>query len=176
MSLQDFLKQLKAAPIWSEPKTLKRGAFLCQAGDLCQDVILVEEGCLHFYLLDDGEEQSIRFAYPGNIVSSLDSYISGEPSKYYLQTLRKLGYRSCSKSDFEDYIKREGLLEQWTQSLHYLLLEMMEREQDLLIKNPASRLKRVLSRSPQLFQEVPFKYIASYLRMSPETLSRLMNS
>jgi len=37
-------------------------------------------------------------------------------------------------------------------------------------------LERVLTRSPQLFQEIPHKYIAAYLRMSPETLSRLLNS
>ena len=45
-----------------------------------------------------------------------------------------------------------------------------------MIADPRQRLQRVLGRSPRLFQEVPHKYIASYLRMSPETLSRLLNS
>ncbi len=49
----------------------------------------------------------------------------------------------------------------------------MEREQDLLINSPEERYRRVLKRSPQLFQEVPHKYIAAYLRMPPETLSRV---
>jgi hypothetical protein len=44
-----------------------------------------------------------------------------------------------------------------------------------LINAPAERYERVLKRSPKLFQEVPNKYIANYLRMSPETLSRLKN-
>ena len=66
--------------------------------------------------------------------------------------------------------------------LHYnaLLKDLIgtfyEREIDILQKDPAKRLKRVLERSPQVFQEVPHKYIAAYLRMTPETLSRLLNS
>ena len=45
-----------------------------------------------------------------------------------------------------------------------------------LISSPKERYERVLKRSPQLFQEIPNKHIANYLRMSAETLSRLKNS
>ncbi len=51
-----------------------------------------------------------------------------------------------------------------------------EREIDLLTQSPQERIERIRKRSPQVFQEIPHKYIASYLRMSPETLSRLLNS
>ena len=54
-----------------------------------------------------------------------------------------------------------------------LIYQQMERERDILTSSPLERYKRVLSRSPQLFQEIPNKHIASYLRMTPETLSRL---
>jgi CRP-like cAMP-binding protein len=60
--------------------------------------------------------------------------------------------------------------------LEQLVLQQMEREQDLLITSPVERYQRVLERSPMLFQEVPHKYIAAYLRMSPETLSRIKKS
>jgi CRP/FNR family transcriptional regulator, anaerobic regulatory protein len=57
-----------------------------------------------------------------------------------------------------------------------LIVQQIEREVDLLTASPTERLARVLKRSPNLFQEVPLKYIASYLRMTPETLSRIRNS
>ena len=60
--------------------------------------------------------------------------------------------------------------------LENLITQQMEREVDLLIESPAERLKRILERSPNLFQHVPLKYIANYLRMTPETLSRIRNS
>jgi hypothetical protein len=57
-----------------------------------------------------------------------------------------------------------------------IIYDQFEREKDILTYSPLKRYQRVLKRSPQLFQEIPNKYIASYLRMSPETLSRLKKS
>ena len=53
------------------------------------------------------------------------------------------------------------------------LLGRIEREIDLLTPSPKERYARLLKRSPHVFQLFPHKYIASYLRMTPETLSRL---
>ena len=64
----------------------------------------------------------------------------------------------------------------WQQMLGELIYQQMERERDILTSSPLERYKRVLARSPQLFQEIPNKHIASYLRMTPETLSRLKKS
>ena len=64
----------------------------------------------------------------------------------------------------------------WQLMLEQLVLQQMERERDILTVSPLERYKRVLKRSPQLFQEIPHKYIASYLRMTPETLSRIKKS
>ncbi len=66
--------------------------------------------------------------------------------------------------------------ELWNQVMEALIIQQFERECDLLIQAPQIRFKRVQERSPRLFQEVPLKYIASYLRMTPETLSRIQNS
>ena len=60
--------------------------------------------------------------------------------------------------------------------LESLFLDQFEREIDLLTASPEERYLRVLKRSPKVFQEVPHKYIAEYLRMTPETLSRIKKS
>ncbi|MEQ9414852.1 MAG: hypothetical protein RIF39_13530 [Cyclobacteriaceae bacterium] len=57
--------------------------------------------------------------------------------------------------------------------LRGFVVQQIEREIDILTSSPTERYRRVLERSPHLFQEIPSKYIASYLRMTPETLSRL---
>lgn len=64
----------------------------------------------------------------------------------------------------------------WMKILENLLLQQIEREIDILTNSPKERYLRVLKRSPLLFQEIPHKHIANYLRMSPETLSRLKKS
>ena len=57
-----------------------------------------------------------------------------------------------------------------------LIVQQLEREIDILTTSPEERYNRVLKRSPKLFQQIPAKYIASYLRMTPETLSRIRKS
>lgn len=69
-----------------------------------------------------------------------------------------------------------GNINLWNFILKDLIFQQMERERDLLTSSPFERYRRVLERSPQLFQEIPNRYIASYLRMTPETLSRMKKS
>ena len=61
----------------------------------------------------------------------------------------------------------------WRTELERVLVGRIEREIDLLLPEPERRLARLMARSPHIFQLVPKKYIASSLRMTPETLSRL---
>ena len=70
----------------------------------------------------------------------------------------------------------QASMQQYIELLEAMVLQQMDREIDLLTVSPVERLNRVLLRSPHLFQEIPLKYIASYLRMTPETLSRIRNS
>lgn len=97
-----------------------------------------------------------------------------EKSKVLLSKIEK---KVASKKDFYAFIKSsDENLKLWSFILEDLVLQQMEREKDLLINSPKERYERVLRRSPQLFQEIPNKHIANYLRMSPETLSRLKKS
>lgn len=66
--------------------------------------------------------------------------------------------------------------QQYSRLLELLITQLIEREIDLLTTSPIERLNRVLLRSPHLFRHIPLKYIASYLRMKPETLSRIRKS
>ena len=64
----------------------------------------------------------------------------------------------------------------WETVLATIIEQQLEREVDLLLQSPLQRYQRVLKRSPRVFQEIPHKHIANYLRMTPETLSRLKKS
>lgn len=174
---ENLIAQLKSAPIWSEPFILKRGDNLGRFQTVDSQVYWVEEGVLRISSTQVDQELGMRFAYSGEVFSRLDSYIKAVPSRYRIQALRKSSLRSCSKQDFEDFLNHQPILKiYWQKMLYQLIYEMLEREDDLMINEPKARLERVLKRSPRLFQEVPHKYIAAYLRMSPETLSRLLNS
>ncbi len=158
-------------------KRLSKGQFLIREGELEQNIYLVESGALRVFYLTEFEEMTIRFGYKGSMITSLSSFIKGTPSEFYIDAIRKTEVRVLSKQTLMKMVNDSSeSLKQYVVLLESLITQQIEREIDLLVTSPTERLKRVLERSPNLFQEIPLKYIASYLRMTPETLSRIRNS
>jgi len=151
-----------------------RGDFLKMGGTTDTNGYIVTEGCFRIYVMDGDEEQTIRFGYEGEFITALDSYLRGGPSDFYIQAMKKSKVRAVRKDDLTALIHSDPkYVIAWNSILENFVLQQMERERDLLTTSPQMRYQRVLERSPQLFQKVPHKYIASYLRMTPETLSRI---
>ncbi|SHJ97399.1 Crp/Fnr family transcriptional regulator [Epilithonimonas mollis] len=171
-----MLEFLQTELFW-ETKILKRNAFLKISGTIDTNVYFVKEGSIRIFIEDENEERIIRFGYKGNIIVSLDSFLSGKPSEFYIQAIKTTTVKVTSKRDLYEFIQSNNEnLKLWNSVLEDLVLQQIEREKDLLYASPKIRYERVLKRSPKLFQEIPNKYIANYLRMSPETLSRLKKS
>lgn len=169
--------ELLAPDLWSKEFVLKRGDILIQPGTLDQNSYYVEEGVIRIYYQTEKEEHTIRFAYKESIFASLSGVLAGQPERFYFQALRKTRLRKIGHQELRKFLaSQEAYKDWWTLILEQLVLDQLEREVDLITESPRERYERVLARSPQLFQEVPHKYIASYLRMTPETLSRLKNS
>ncbi|MEO6917123.1 MAG: Crp/Fnr family transcriptional regulator [Chitinophagaceae bacterium] len=157
-------------------KQISRGEMLLREGEAEQHIYLIETGTVRVFLLSACEEMTIRFGYEGSIVNSLSSFITGKPSELYIEAIRKTSLRMISKSQFSELVYRTPEnMKGYISLMELLVTQQIEREIDLLTISPTVRLQRVLERSPNLFQQVPLKYIASYLRMTPETLSRIRN-
>ena len=172
-----MIETLLNSGIFSEERKLKRNEYLKTSGSIDTNIYFIKNGSLRIFITDESEERIIRFGYSGNIVVSLDSFLSEKPSEFYIQAIKSTAILIASKKDFYHFIhSNDENLKFWTLILEDLVLQQIEREKDLLMNLPKERFERVLKRSPQLFQEIPNKYIANYLRMSPETLSRLKKS
>jgi len=160
-----------------EQRILSRGDILLKEGDVETNLYLVQTGAIRVFYLSEFEEQTIRFGYKGSLINSLSSFIKATRSEFYIDAIRKSTIKIISKDNLLKLVhESEESLRQYIQLLETSITQQIDREIDLLISSPAERLKRVLERSPNLFQEIPLKYIASYLRMKPETLSRIRNS
>ena len=175
--IEKLVTKIDEDGLWEKEHHLKRNQYLKVHGSKDLNLYYVLEGSVIIFLMDAGEEQIIRFGYQGDFVAALDSFISEGPSELYIRAIRATSVRSVPKSalmtvigESDEYAKiYKQILEAW-------VIQQMERERDLLTSSPAERYQRVLKRSPHLFQEVPHRYIASYLRMTPETLSRIKKS
>ena len=157
--------------------TLRRGQFLTRAGDRDTHIYRLAGGSLKVFVETEGVAHLIRFGYGQDIVVPLDSFLSRQPTGFYIQALRRSTVQLITKEAFQAFLDAlPAGKDLWIAVLEDLVLQQIARERDLLLPTPKARYESVLARSPQLFQQVPACHIAAYLRMTPETLSRLRKS
>lgn len=158
-------------------KIIQKGELLIKEGEIERNIYLIETGAVRLFYLSEYEEQTIRLGYEGSFINSLSSFLNEQPSEFYLEAIRKTTLKIIPKDKLLQLVNEDTKsLKQYIKLLETLVTQQIDREIDLLITSPIERLNRVLERSPNLFQQIPLKYIASYLRMKPETLSRIRNS
>ncbi len=175
--IQTLIDDLNTQNLWGKSIELKRNEYLKVKGSIDTNIYFVVNGSLRIFVLDALEEHTIRFGYKNNLIAALDSFLSEQPSDLYIQVLKNTTLKVLKKSVFMNFIASSSKnTKTWQLILENFALQQMERERDILTTSPVERYNRVLKRSPQLFQEIPNKYIASYLRMTPETLSRIKKS
>ncbi|MEX1188607.1 MAG: Crp/Fnr family transcriptional regulator [Bacteroidia bacterium] len=160
-----------------QTETASKNTFLLHQGEVEKYIYYISSGAVKAVYQSNEEEHTIRFGYKGSIITSVQSILQNKPSSFSIETIRKtqliripadLFFKS-KKVDPELKIIYDNLIEN-------LIIQQLEREIDILTSSPLERFQRVWERSPLLFQEIPSKYIASYLRMTPETLSRIRKS
>lgn len=153
---------------------LSKGEFLITEGKVCSHVYFLEKGCLRGFYNLDGKEITHWFAFENNFVTSLSSFITRKPCSENLQliedcTLWAVGYDELQQL----YIKHADLerLGRIMNERYYVMLE--ERFTSNHFKEAKDRYENLITTAPHILQRVPLGYVASYLGMTQETLSRI---
>ncbi|MET3730712.1 Crp/Fnr family transcriptional regulator [Moheibacter stercoris] len=174
---EQILQLILKENLFEKTLILKRNEIFKSIGSVDTNLYFLEEGSMKVSIIDDGEERIIRFGYRNNWLVAIDSFLTNLPSPFEFKALKRTKIHVLSKNQFEEILNsNSNFMQTWNDILQDLVLQQMEREIDLLTHSPKDRYERVLKRSPQLFQEISNHQIAKYLRMSPETLSRLKKS
>jgi CRP-like cAMP-binding protein len=175
MTLIDNIKELFKTK--ANEKVLSKGDYLIREGEIEKNLYYIQQGAVKVFYLNEYDEHIIRLGYDSSILNSLSSFIKEQPSELYIEAIKKTTVLVLSKQEFYNYVNHnEESLNNYISFLENLITQQIDRELDLLVSSPVERLNRVIKRSPHLFQHIPLKYIASYLRMTPETVSRIRNS
>lgn len=124
--------------------TIDRNEFLKVKGSIDTNLYYVESGSLRIFVLDDYEEQTIRFGYKENLIVSLDSFLTGKPSDLYIQAIKKTVVKVVTKEQIDKYLENKNNQNLWIKILENLVVQQMEREIDILTNSPKERFKRVL--------------------------------
>ncbi|BBH23233.1 hypothetical protein Back11_45780 [Paenibacillus baekrokdamisoli] len=158
-------------------KLINQGTYLVRAEERVQYAYFCTEGLFRlFYTLADGKEFIKSFSLANDFVTSYGAMISGEPSYFSLQALEDSVVIEISYALLQELMDRSHNWERFVRkSVEQLYLKKEERERQLLYLSAAERLQAFRTRYPGLEQRIPQYHIASYLGISPVSLSRIVN-
>lgn len=153
----------------------KKHTFL-KIGEIENHVSFIEKGQVRLLIPKDEEEKEITFgfSFKDEFISAYDSFLTRSPSLYQLETLAPTTLWSI---DYENLQKAYQLTEigntigRFISERLYLLKS--KREQSLLNENPDQRYLNLFKERPNLIKQIPLKYIASYIGVTPQALSRI---
>jgi len=157
------------------PKKIRKKQFLLNEGDVCKNLGFVNSGCLREYTIDSkGSEHIIQFAIEDWWVSDLNSFLAGSPSTYNIDALEDSEVLLLEKS------ARDKLLDSCPKMERFFRLLMeanhvaaQRRVSDSLSASAEERYLKFIKTYPKLFEQVPQNQIASYLGITPQSLSRI---
>ena len=158
-----------------KPRTLRKRQYLVQAGDVFRYECFVVKGCLRTYLVDEkGQEHVVMFAMEEWWTGDMNSFLSGQPAIYNVDALEDSELLLIEKSNLEKLYTDIPKFDRFFRLLlQNAFISMQRRIADNLSIPAEERYINFTNKFPQLEQRVPLRHIASYLGITPESLSRI---
>ncbi len=153
----------------------RQGEFLLTPNKVCTMVGFNPNGIFRVYAIDEkGNEKNFLFQLEGSFVTDYESFLCQRPSKYYIECLREATLVSL------DYTSAMTIYEKIPpfQKIGRLVAEELyvlakKRVEDFMLLSAEERYLKLVSQHPEIFQKIPLRYIAEYLNMRPQSLSRI---
>lgn len=169
------INDLELALTFFKPFSLKKRDLFLQVGKRCNSIAFINSGMLRiFYPNDFGEEITCHFAQDGDWVTSLSVFGSNRPSAENIQALTDCDLLVIYVDDFEQMHKELPIMQEFSRKVIEAINLMMEKRVAFFQNYTAeNRYQYILKNHPQLLQTVPLQYLASYIGVTPQHLSRL---
>jgi CRP/FNR family transcriptional regulator, anaerobic regulatory protein len=157
------------------PVVLKKKEFFTRQGEACKYLAYVNSGCLRAYYTDNkGDDFTMYFAFQNWWTGDKTSFYSQTSSRFSVQALEDTEVFRADKTNWEKALSEIPVFEKW-----YLVKtrKSYEAAQQKLIDNQTEsaeeKYRKLLKNAPEIVQRIPQHYIASYLGIKPQSLSRI---
>ena len=151
-----------------------RGSILETENALAKKLYFVVSGFVMELSNNDGEEVVTQIVGPNNFITGFDSFAYGTPSNVAIKCVSNCEVLSITRSDYNSLNKQSSNWGSFCRHVYESVISSnQQRIKDLLILSANERYLKLLSRQPDLILNVPIQYIASYIGIKPESLSRI---
>ncbi len=159
-----------------EEREIPAKTILLNEGEIAHQLFFIKKGCLRLWFNNDGKDITFQFFFEKQAVSSIESFLSGQPSQFTLESIEPTTVVVISKDGFNTLFNLYPELKEGLQKITFLRMGNYAKLFLSRIKdNPQKRYNELLKNSPEIIRRVPQHYIASYLGITPISLSRIRN-
>jgi len=168
-----LLAKLKSIAV---EKNIPSRTILLYEGEVARFVYFVKQGCLRQWVNKDGKDITFQFFFEGQPVASLESFVSGNPSLFSIESIEPCTVWVVDKADFEQLINDDSHFDHEFRNFVFQRFSNYARLFLSRIKDtPQERYQELLQKQPDIIKRIPQHYIASYLGITPVSLSRIRN-
>ena len=155
-------------------KQFDKGCTILKEGEKTQDTFLILEGCIRRHLLVDGIEKTTGFFKEGDAVAEFESLSSNKPTLHSYSCIEDTVVVVVNSEKENEFYKIFPRFEEISRlEMEKMLGKNQHELSNFITKSPEERYKHFLKENPELLQRVPQHQIASYLGITPESLSRI---
>jgi CRP-like cAMP-binding protein len=143
-------------------------------GETANELLLVKPGCLRAWFNKDGKDVTLQFFFEADMATSLESFLHNVPSNIFLETIEETEVGVINRDAFLTLLKDNEKIKDWfyEEAIRKLLIHT-DRLLSLLQYKPFERYQQLLAGDTRIVRRVPQQYIASYLGITPVSLSRI---
>lgn len=150
--------------------------ILLREGQVAKTAYYIEKGCIRSWFNNDGKDITFQFFFEGSGVSSVESFRSGRPSLFSLESIEPCIISVIPKKDFQFILDHSPILKNEVEEQLFNRLVFYQHLFLSRIKNsPEERYAELIESRPEIIQRVPQHYIASFLGITSVSLSRIRN-
>lgn len=161
----------------AELLTVKKGTSVIRQGEKAGVILFIRDGIFRVSHNCDGKERTFAFGIAGDPFTSVASYRAGEPSVYSFEAEVDSTAWVMPLNSFRELVDSDAELARWFLTLLLDQVHAFERRGALFGGlNATRKYEKFILNRPEIFRYVPAKYIAQYLDIAPETLSRIQAS
>lgn len=159
------------------PVKVSKGDVILQEGEVCRMMYYVSKGLVRQFYYKNKRDVTEHFSFEGRIVICIESFLKQNPSRLMVEALEPSELFALPHHPLMEAVKsNQEISELYRKILEHALISSQEHADSQRFENATERYGRLLRNKPEIVLRAPMVHVASFLQMTPETLSRVRSN